>query len=426
MMGDQLAGAGVGVGDRPPVPRVRHLAVEDEHPPQRLEILRKGGDAFAVGCELHEGVGTDTLQQQVSGDQNAVFMIEGDVPVGVPGRVERAQPLRVQGEVLTVRQRGYLRQRIEILPECLNLFEERLHDPVRQTGLGQEGLHVLEDPAPAGDFGPVPLVYVHGRPAALGHPGRVPGVVGVTVGQQDAADVFEAGAGRRHSPLQRRLGLHGLGAGVDQRQRIAPQQVGIDRADREGRGKFQAVEIHLKYPTPFPVGPVNAYLLRGDPLTLVDTGPKTVEAQTALERGVAAAGARLKDIRRILLTHGHTDHAGNAAWVAQRSGAPVHVHEGDRAKVSGRRWVLEHVKTFLTQAGLADSVVESFFEQIQALRQYLDPLAKVSSLTDGEYLPLDTERLRTLYTPGHSNGHVSFYHEDGVLIAADLLLECAC
>src|SRR5947199_268678 len=144
--------------------------------------------------------------------------------------------------------------------------------------------------------------------------------------------------------------------------------------DNPDKGIFEMDLHRLELPPPFPVGPVNAYLLRGDPLTLVDTGPKTVEAQTALERGVAAAGARLKDIRRILLTHGHTDHAGNAAWVAQRSGAPVHVHEGDRAKVSGRRWVLEHVKTFLTQAGLADSVVESFFEQIQALRQYLDPL----------------------------------------------------
>lgn len=184
------------------------------------------------------------------------------------------------------------------------------------------------------------------------------------------------------------------------------------------------MDLHrLELPTPFPVGPVNAYLLSGNPLTLVDTGPKTPEAQTALERGVTAAGARLQDIRRILLTHGHTDHAGNAAWVAQHSGAPVYVHDGDRAKVSGRRWVLEHVKTFFTQAGLPGTVAESFSGQIQLLRQYLDPLAKVSPLTDGVYLPLAAERLRVLHTPGHSNGHVSFYHEDGVLIAGDLLLE---
>jgi hypothetical protein len=30
----------------------------------------------------------------------------------------------------------------------------------------------------------------------------------------------------------------------------------------------------LPLPTPFPVGPINVYLAEGDPLTLVDTGPK--------------------------------------------------------------------------------------------------------------------------------------------------------
>src|SRR3989475_12995950 len=38
-------------------------------------------------------------------------------------------------------------------------------------------------------------------------------------------------------------------------------------------------------------------------------------------------------------------------------------------------------------------------------------------------MPLAGERLRALHTPGHSNGHVSFYHEDGVLVSGDLLLE---
>src|SRR2546427_184410 len=92
--------------------------------------------------------------------------------------------------------------------------------------------------------------------------------------------------------------------------------------DNPDKGIFEMDLHRLELPTPFPVGPVNAYLLRGDPLTLVDTGPKTVEAQTALGREGAAAGARLKDFRRILLTHGNTDNAGNAAWGARRSGEP--------------------------------------------------------------------------------------------------------
>ncbi len=184
------------------------------------------------------------------------------------------------------------------------------------------------------------------------------------------------------------------------------------------------MQLHrIELPTPFPVGPVNAYLLAGDPLTLVDTGPKTAEAQAALEAGVAAAGYRLDDVRRVLLTHGHIDHCGNAGWVAQRGGADVYVHEGDRAKVSGRRWVTDHLKTFFAQAGLPDGFLQSFSEQMRSLREYLDPLAKTSPLKDGESLPMGGEQLRVLHTPGHSLGHVSFYHDDGVLIAGDLLLE---
>src|SRR5712692_9963925 len=116
----------------------------------------------------------------------------------------------------------------------------------------------------------------------------------------------------------------------------------------------------IELPTPFPVGSVNAYLLAGDPLTLVDAGPKTQEAQRALEAGVASAGFRIESIRRILLTHGHVDHSGNAAWLAQRTGAVVYLHAADRGKVGGRRWVASHVKIFFTQADFPGDSFMSF------------------------------------------------------------------
>ncbi|MDR7471279.1 MAG: MBL fold metallo-hydrolase [Armatimonadota bacterium] len=178
----------------------------------------------------------------------------------------------------------------------------------------------------------------------------------------------------------------------------------------------------IELPTPFPVGPVNAYLLAGEPLTLVDAGPRTPQAQAALEAGVARAGHRLEEIRRVVLTHGHTDHAGNAAWVAQRSGAAVYAHPADRPKVSGQRWALEHLRAFVVQAGLPPSALEAFAERLGALRQYHEPVPELQPLDDGQSLALDGERLRVLHTPGHSHGHVCLYHEDGVLIAGDLLL----
>ena len=58
-------------------------------------------------------------------------------------------------------------------------------------------------------------------------------------------------------------------------------------------------------PTPFPVGPVNVWVLQGDPLTLVDAGPRTRDALTALEAGVASLGLRLEDVQLLVLTHQH-------------------------------------------------------------------------------------------------------------------------
>jgi glyoxylase-like metal-dependent hydrolase (beta-lactamase superfamily II) len=184
------------------------------------------------------------------------------------------------------------------------------------------------------------------------------------------------------------------------------------------------MQVHrIEVPTPFPVGPVNAYLLAGDPLTLVDAGPKTEAAQAALEVGVQAAGHRIEEIRRIVLTHGHTDHFGNARWVAGRSGAEILAHPSDRPKFAGDRWVIEHLRRHFLAAGLPESFLESFTARMRAMRSLFDPISEYRPLNDGDGLDLDRSRLRVLHCPGHSLGHICLYHEDGILVAGDLLLE---
>ena len=59
----------------------------------------------------------------------------------------------------------------------------------------------------------------------------------------------------------------------------------------------------LPLPTPFPVGPVNCYLIEDAPLTLVDPGPATDAALQALEAGLAARGHRLEEVGLVLVTH---------------------------------------------------------------------------------------------------------------------------
>lgn len=184
------------------------------------------------------------------------------------------------------------------------------------------------------------------------------------------------------------------------------------------------MRVHrIELPTPLPVGPVNAYLLEGEPLTLVDAGPKTPEAQAALLDGLALAGHRVEDVRRLILTHGHVDHFGNATWVQERSGAEIAAHPADRPKFAGERWVAEHLRTHFTRAGLPDSFLETFTERMRALRHLFDPVPEFRPLQDGDSVALDGDALRVLHCPGHSLGHICLFHQQGTLIAGDLLLE---
>src|ERR1700759_2927288 len=84
----------------------------------------------------------------------------------------------------------------------------------------------------------------------------------------------------------------------------------------------------LRLPLPLPhIGSVNAWLLPGDPLPLIDTGPCDDQALAVLEAGLKDAGVRLEDLELVLVTHHHLDHSGLARTIAQRSGARIAAYE---------------------------------------------------------------------------------------------------
>ena len=78
--------------------------------------------------------------------------------------------------------------------------------------------------------------------------------------------------------------------------------------------------IPLAIPTPFYIGDVNVYLIKEEPLTLVDVGPKTEAAAAALRDKLRDNGVQIRDIRRIVLTHAHEDHCGLAKQVSDEAG----------------------------------------------------------------------------------------------------------
>jgi glyoxylase-like metal-dependent hydrolase (beta-lactamase superfamily II) len=76
------------------------------------------------------------------------------------------------------------------------------------------------------------------------------------------------------------------------------------------------------------MGMVNAYLLETmDGLVLIDAGwPNKTDT---IFSAVQDSGLDPKDIRHLVLTHGHIDHAGSAAEVLQRTGARSYAHTAD-------------------------------------------------------------------------------------------------
>src|SRR5215217_2880202 len=83
------------------------------------------------------------------------------------------------------------------------------------------------------------------------------------------------------------------------------------------------------------IGSVNAWLLPGDPVTLIDAGPRDDGALAALEAGLRREGLRVEDIELLLATHHHLDHVGLAATIQRRSGASVAVLRGTADYAAG-------------------------------------------------------------------------------------------
>jgi len=176
--------------------------------------------------------------------------------------------------------------------------------------------------------------------------------------------------------------------------------------------------------TPYPVGPVNSYLIQNRPYTLVDPGPDTEEAKSTLIKGLASLGIVLSDIQRIVLTHHHTDHSGLAQWLSDTTGAYIYLHQYEVRKLTSDYDFYQERLPFFREAGLPTEVLREMLGDFDPVSKPVISQTGLKILHGGEVLEFDGGSLLTFHLPGHSDGHICLYDEvSKSFLAGDFILK---
>jgi glyoxylase-like metal-dependent hydrolase (beta-lactamase superfamily II) len=165
---------------------------------------------------------------------------------------------------------------------------------------------------------------------------------------------------------------------------------------------------------------VYALELRGGGVALVDAGWDTDDAWMALNDGLAAAGGSISDVRAVMVTHIHPDHYGLAGRIREASGAWIGLHPADAVMIDGRYGdtdeLLAAMWHLLVDSGVPEDLLPDLNFASMIMKSNVN-LAKPDVLfEDGKEIELPGWSLRTIWTPGHSPGHVCFYSDDQKLL----------
>jgi glyoxylase-like metal-dependent hydrolase (beta-lactamase superfamily II) len=183
----------------------------------------------------------------------------------------------------------------------------------------------------------------------------------------------------------------------------------------------------LSMPLPFQLDHINLWLVdEGDGgWTIVDTGIATAETRALWDEIFRT----VLNVKRVILTHYHPDHAGNAAWICDRFGIELWTTQG------------EYLTAHAVRAGTAGYTGEAVLNVFR--RNGLDPEHQrgmsgrnnryaelvpdfphsYRRIIEGDFIKMGKHRWRAIVGHGHAPEHLSLYCEAlNTVIAGDMLL----
>ena len=161
----------------------------------------------------------------------------------------------------------------------------------------------------------------------------------------------------------------------------------------------------------------NVYVIEGgDGHIVVDSGWDSQESLWALQEGMKGANLKLRDIKKVVITHIHPDHYGLSSKIKQICGAQVAIHRIDAGFISLRYKdfanLLQKIEELLRRNGVPQDELPQLKEASLWMNKYVTPDSPDIMLEDGDVISNDSFEFEVLWTPGHSPGHICLYEKD--------------
>lgn len=148
------------------------------------------------------------------------------------------------------------------------------------------------------------------------------------------------------------------------------------------------------------------YVIRDRGAIMIDSGPP--KKGNAIKNLLSRLGIPPADIRLIVLTHGHFDHAGSVKDVKSLTGAKIAIHEEDRPDIENSRYRFPQGVT--TWGRLTRALLEPIIRSRVTI-----PAVKADIVLNNNEFSLQEYGINghIIYTPGHTAGSVSVVLDSG-------------
>jgi len=172
-------------------------------------------------------------------------------------------------------------------------------------------------------------------------------------------------------------------------------------------------------------GPVNAYVLTGKNITLIDTG--IMNTAEILRMALSEIGITFSDIQQIIITHGHVDHFGAAKKIQTASDSHVNIaaspYDLDLIEY-GLEVPITQLLKFYTSMGVPHRYHDSLSQVFSILKSISEKCTVDKYLSDGDVIKTGDYEATVISTPGHTRGSICLYlRHEGILFSGDHILE---